>query len=103
MTEEKKLQNIIKELKSENSKLREELRIAQKAHAASSGNNNFIKELTLKTEEIRTQNEEIRAINEELVATNEALKESEEHLSQILDESVDAIIHSDKTGQIFYA
>ncbi len=102
MTEEKKLQNIVEELKNENSRLKDELKIA-KAIVSSSKNKHFIEELTLKSEEIRTQNEEIRAINEELVATNEALKESEEHLSQILDESVDAIIHSDKTGQIFYA
>ncbi len=102
MTKEKKLQNIIEELKSENSRLKEELKIA-KAIVSSSKDKDFIKELTIKNEEIRTQNEEIRAINEELVATNEALKESEEHLSQILDESVDAIIHFDKTGQIFYA
>ncbi len=102
MTKEEKLQNIIKELKSENSKLREELKKAN-ALISSSGNKKFIEELTLKNEEIRAQNEEIRAINEELVVTNEALKESEAHLNQILDESVDAIIHSDKTGQIFYA
>ncbi|RLD64750.1 MAG: hypothetical protein DRI95_10180, partial [Bacteroidetes bacterium] len=44
-----------------------------------------------------------RAINEELVATNDALKESEERLNKIIDDSVDAIIHSDHQGQIFYA
>lgn len=102
MTEERKLQNIINELNNENSRLKEELKIA-KAMISSSKNKNFIEELTLKSEEINTQNEEIRAINEELIVTNEALKESEERLNQILDEAVDAIIHFDDTGNIFYA
>ena len=84
MTEIEKLQNKIKQLERENLMLK----------------NKFKETNSLKSD---LQNEEVSAINEELIATNEALKESEEYLNRILDESVDAIIHLDSNGKIFYA
>ena len=102
MTNEEKLQNTILSLEKENQELKENITKVLEFDDFSV-NSDLEKELKLKNEKILTQDEEVRAINEELVTTNDALKESEERLNKIIDDSVDAIIHSDKKGQIFYA
>ena len=101
MSSEENLKKQIARLEKENRQLNDLVKLQN-------GSNTYnpfdlAKELKIKTEEIQAQNEELSAINEELIATNDALKESEARLNDIIDNSVDAIIHSDKIGHIFYA
>ncbi len=102
MSKEEKLRHIIQKLQEENLKLREELEYYRQNKSRSGKEAVYDTKELQSTDEYAT-NEEIRAINEELIATNEALKESESYLMQLLDEAVDAIIHTDKKGNIFYA
>jgi PAS domain S-box-containing protein len=91
----------ISRLENENRELKKQLKLLKNNSVLSQSG--FKNELKLEKEEVQAQNEELSAINEKLIATNDALKKSEDRLNNIIDNSVDAIIHSDETGNIFYA